>query len=195
MRPFPLLLVAAATLACAIDTTEPQKIVLQARFSSQAPPSELPNVIRYQLESGFGVIDPQPDLWAFAGFPEDLSQSEDCGGPGVHFDSFYVQDAGQIQGVIHEIIKGDNVRITVYRFSTFDPCTSKPLAVGTGTLSYHDNDFFVTASGTETFGVHIDGTVTLTNGQTATLTARNLWHVFPDGTVRRVYRNVTMRVK
>jgi hypothetical protein len=191
VRPSPLFL-AALTIACAVDSTEPRHLVAPPRFSSQSAPSELPNVIRYGIETGFGVIDPVPDLWVFAGFPEDLSQSEDCGGPGASFDTFYFQDAGQIKGVIHEIGKGDDVRISVYRFSTFDPCTSKPIAVGTGSVIYRDNDFFETGTGTETFGVHIDGIVTLAKGGTARVLARNLWHVFPDGTVSRVYRNVTV---
>jgi len=193
MRPSALLLVAALGLACVADTTEPPKLIMQPRFSSEAPPAELPNVFRYNGEAMFGVSDPNTDLWAFAGWPADFSQLERCGGPGAHFDTFYIQEAGQLSAVIHQIVKGDDVRIVVYRLSTFDFCTSQPVAVGTGSVSWHDSDFNVSGTRTETYGTHIDGTVTLTDGTSAKLTARNLWHVYPDGTTIRVYRNVTMR--
>src|SRR5437868_1914702 len=141
MRSSPLLLVAAIVMACAVDTTEPRQLVLQPQLSTQAP-SELPNVFRYSGEALFGVIDPETDLWAFAGFPDDPTQLSDCGGPGAAFNTFYFQDAGQLRNVIHEIAKGDDVNIHVYRFSTFvDPCTSAPIARGTGSVLYHDSDF------------------------------------------------------
>jgi len=196
MRPSPLLLVTAVALACAVDSTAPpRQLALQPSFTSQAPPAELPNVFRYSGEALFGVIDPETDLWAFAGFPDDPTQLTDCGGPGAVFSTFYVQDAGQLRNVIHEIVKGDEVNIHVYRFSTFvDPCTSEPIARGKGSLLYHDSDLLVTGNGTDSFGVGIYGTVTLTSGQTAKLWARNLWHIYPDGTVRRIFRRVTMNV-
>jgi hypothetical protein len=196
MRPFPLFLATGVALACAVDTTAPpSQLTLQPAFTNQAPPAELPNVFRYSGEGAFGVADAETDLFALAGFPDDPTQITDCGGPGAAFNTFYVQEAGQLRNVIHQIVKGDNVNIHVYRFSTFvDPCTSKPIARGTGSLLYHDSDVLVTGNGTDSYGVGIYGTVALTNGQTAKLWARNLWHVYPDGTVRRIFRRVTMNV-
>jgi hypothetical protein len=171
---------AAISLACATDSTEPRKLVLrQPQFTSQAAPSELPNVFRYNSESGFGVIDTESDLWAFAGFPYVASDGPRCGGSGA-MDTFYFQEAGQLQGVIHQIAKGDNVRITVYRFSTFD-CNATPIATGTGSITWHDSDYFVTGKGTESYGVHINGTVTLASGGTATVHAHSEWHVDANG--------------
>jgi hypothetical protein len=193
MRSSPLLLVTAFSLACAIDTTEPRDLVLrQPRFNAQTSPSDLPNVIRYGAESGFGVIDLESDLWAFAGFPYLAAQTPQCGGSG-QFDTFYFQEAGQLKGVIHQIANGDNVRITVYRFSTFG-CDAQPIATGTGSVRWHDSDYFVTGKGTESYGVHIDGGVSLASGGTAVLRARNEWHVDSNGP-RLIVRRVTLSAR
>ena len=196
MRPSPLLLVTAVALACAVDSTAPpSQLRLQPTFSSQAPPAELPNVLRYSGESAFTLIDTETDLRAFAGLPDDPTQLADCGGPGAAFNTFYAQDAGVLRNVIHEIVKGDDVNIHIYRLSTYvDPCTSAPIARGKGSVLYHDNDLILTGTGTDSYGVGIYGTVTLTNGQSAKVWARNLWHIYPDGTVRRIFRRVTMNV-
>lgn len=194
MRSVPQLLIAAISLACAADSTAPPNLVTQPKFSAQDQPAELPNVFRYETGTIFAVIDTKTDLWAYAGLPDDPRSLGRCGGTGT-FSSAYIQDAGQLQEVIHEIAKADNVNIHVYRLSTFTGfCTSTPIASGKGNASYHDNDYFVTGNGIEAYGNVIDGFVTLTDGRRAKVQAQNLWHVYPDGSAQVIVRKVLMNV-
>ena len=133
-------------------------------------------------------------MWAFAGLPDDPRQLAACGGTGT-FSSAYVQDAGELRQVIHEIARADNVNIHVFRASTFDSwCTSAPIASGKGKAVFHDSDFFVTGNHIEAYGTSFEGMVTLTDGRRANLAAHNLWHVYMDGSAQLIVRSVVMKV-
>lgn len=192
LRPFPLLLVSSFALACAVDTTEPRPAPLDPRLTAVSAESEFPNVVRYQDQFVVSIQDPQTDLIAFAGLPDDPAQSAFCGGP----DAFAIidfQDAGVRQGVIHSLGKGDEVNLDVYQRSTFvSPCVSTPIAEGTGRVMYVDNDAFVTGDGGNSWGFHMEGDVTLAAGGTAHLLAHNRFQILPDGTFRRVFRQVRL---
>ncbi|HEX6627675.1 MAG TPA: hypothetical protein VF105_06965 [Gemmatimonadaceae bacterium] len=192
VRLSPLLLVASFALACAVDTTEPRPGHLHAGFAAVSAAPEFPNVVRYQDQLVFSIGDPETDLIAFAGLPDDPTQNVFCGGDAA-FAIVDFQDAGVRQGVIHSLAKGDEVNLDVYQRSTFvDPCVSTPIAEGTGRVMYLDNDALVTGDGANAWGFRIEGSVTLFGGGTAHLLAHNRFQILPDGTFRRVLRQVRL---
>ena len=193
MRPSLLLLLTPFAFGCAVDTTEPPAVPLQPQLSVAAAPTDLPNVIRFRDVFVFGIIDPNTDLWAFAGLPDNPKQATECGGPDGSYAVVDIQNVGVRKEVLKVIAKGDQVNLDVYRLSTFvDICTSTPIAHGKGSISYHDNDFFETGGGNNTFGWWMGGPVTLATGGTANLLAHNLWQLLPNGTFRRVFRQVKL---
>lgn len=80
MRPFLLLLVTSFALGCAADTTEPRTARLSPQFAVATTAAEFPNVVRFRDQYVFGIQDPETDLLAIAGLPNDPKQSYWCGG-------------------------------------------------------------------------------------------------------------------
>lgn len=192
MRPSLLLLATSFALGCAVDSTGPPTAPVQPRLVAATAGPEFPNVVRFQGEFVFSIQDPTTDLIAWAGAPDDPAAAIPCGGD-QPFAIVDFQDAGVRQDVIHRLVKGDPVNLHVFRLSTFvNPCVSSPIAVGEGRLMYVDNDAFLSGSGTNSWGFRMGGEVTLVGGGTAHLMAHNRFQVFPDGTFRRVFRQVRM---
>lgn len=192
MRPSLLLLVSSFALGCAVDSTEPPTAPFHARMAAVAAGPEFPNVIRFQDQFWFGIQDPETDLIAFAGLPDDPKQSAACSGsePYAIVD---IQFAGVRQEVIHALAKGDEVNLHVYQLSTFQGfCVSSPIAQGKGRIVYVDNDAFVTGTGANSWGFRMGGDVSLVGGGSAHLIAHNRWQILPDGTFRRVFRQVRL---
>jgi hypothetical protein len=192
MRASPLLLTSFFALACAVDSTEPRPLPLQPRLAAVTAEPEFPNVVRFQLEFVVSIQDPEADLYAFAGLPDDPAQSAFCGGD----DAFAVldfQDAGIRKGAVHSWGKGSDVNLHVYQRSTFvDPCISSPIAAGKGRVMYVDNDAFLTGDAGVSWGFRMGGDVTLVGGGSAHLIAHNRFLIHPDGTFRRVFREVRL---
>jgi hypothetical protein len=191
MRASLLLLLTPFAVGCAVDTTGPRPIPFQSRLSVAAASEESPKIMRFRDQFVFGILDTKTDLIAFAGLPDDISRSLDCGGT----DPFAVVDFKSVEvreGIIHLLVRGEDVNLDVYQLSTFeDVCTSTPIAHGKGTIKYHDNDVFET--GTEnTFGWWAGGPVSLASGGSANLLMHNQWQLLPDGTFRRIFRQVKL---
>ena len=192
MRPSPLLLVSSFALACAVDSTSPPSAPLHPRLDVAVEGPESPNVIRFQDQFVISIQDPETDLWAFAGLPDDPTQSAFCGGD-EPFAIVDFHDAGIRQGVEHLVAKGDEVNLDVYQRSTFvSPCVSTPIAEGTGRVMYVDNDAFLAGDGGNSWGFRMGGDVTLVGGGSAHLMAHNHFQILPDGTFRRVFRQVRL---
>lgn len=134
-------------------------------------PSVLPNVFRFEGILVVGVIDVEADLAAVAGVPADRSTHPACGGDAE--PTIAVQDAGQIQGVIHRLMSDGDVPIGVYRWSTFSGyCVTEPLAHGTGRITSTDNDLTFSGTRTNSWGYNIGGDVTvLETGESQRLNA------------------------
>jgi hypothetical protein len=191
MRPSPLLLVSSFALACAVDSTSPPSTPLHPRLDATAAAPEFPNVVRFQDQFVVSIQDPETDLIAFAGLPDDPTQSASCGGD-EPFGIIDFHSAGLRQGVEHVVAKGE-VNLDVYRLSTFaGPCVSTPIAEGTGRVIYTDNDAFITGNGGVSWGFRMEGHVTLVGGGSAHLLAHNRFQVLPDDTFRRVFRQVRL---
>lgn len=191
MRPYPLLLLPAFALGCAVDTTAPRPIPFHPLLSVTAADEESPKIMRFSDQFAFGILDTKTDLIGFAGLPDDISQSPDCGGT----DSYAIVDIRQVEvreDVFHWLVRGHDVNLDVYQLSTFvDLCTSTPVAHGRGTLKYHDNDLIETGR-ENTFGWWAAGPVTLASGGSANLLEHNLWQLLPTGTFRRIFRQVKL---
>lgn len=187
-----LLLATPFALGCAADSVGPPTIPLQPRLSAVTGGPEFPNVVRFQGEFVFAIQDPETDLIALAGAPDDPAAAVPCGGD-EPFATVDFQEAGVRQGVIHALVKGDDVNLHVYQRSTFvNPCVSSPIAVGEGRLMYVDNDLFASGTRANSWGFRMGGDVTLVGGGTAHLMAHNRFQILPDGTFRRVFRQVRL---
>jgi hypothetical protein len=57
---------------------------------------------------------------------------------------------------------------------------------------YVDNDAFITANGSNAWGYRMGGEVSLVGGGSAHLLAHNRFQILPDGTFRRVFRQVRL---
>jgi hypothetical protein len=188
--PPPLLLVSSFALACAVDSTSPPRALLQPRLDVTVAAPEFPNVVRFQDQFVFAIADPETDLFAIAGLPDDPTQEIGCGGsePYAIVDFQFVG-----QDVIRALAKGDDVNLDVYRRSTFvSSCVSTPIAEGIGRVVYVDNDAFITGVGGNSWGFNMEGDVTLVGGGRAHLLAHNRFQILPDGTFRRVFRQVRL---
>lgn len=187
-----LLLVTPFAFGCAVDSTAPPSAPLRPRLNAVTAGAEFPNVIRFQSQFVFGIQDPTTNLIAFAGLPDDPAQSVACGGS-EPFATVDIQLSGVRQEVFHRLAKGDDVNLHVYQRSTFvNICVSTPIAEGTGRLMNLDNDLFASGTGANTWGFRMVGTVTLAAGGTAHLHAHNRFQILPDGTFRRIFRQVTL---
>ena len=167
----------------------------QVRLSVVASNAESPNVIRFSNNTfSFGIIDTKTDLVAFAGLPNNPKNATACdNGTDDSYSFVDIHEAGVRQDAIKFMAKGNDVNLDVYRLSTFEGfCVSNTIAHGVGKISYHDNDFFETGGGNNTFGWHMDGPVTLTDGSVSNLMAHNLWQLLPNGLFRRIYRQVKL---
>jgi hypothetical protein len=192
IHPSPLLLVSSFALACAVDSTSPPSAPLHPQLDVAAAGPEFPNVVRFRDQFVISIQDPETDLIAFAGLPDDPTQSAFCGGD-EPFAIVDFHDAGVRQGVDRLVAKGDEVNLDVYQRSTFvSPCVSTPIAEGTGRVMYLDNDAFITANGANSWGFRMEGDVTLVGGGSAQLMAHNHFQILQDGTFRRLFRQVRL---
>ncbi|HEU4747633.1 MAG TPA: hypothetical protein VFS56_03965, partial [Gemmatimonadaceae bacterium] len=165
---------------------------VQPRLSVVTAGSEFPNVVRFEGQFVFFIFDPETGLVALAGAPDDPAQAAPCGGD-EPFATVDFQEAGVRQGVIHALVKGDEVNLHVFQLSTFvNACVSTPIASGKGRLMYTDNDVFLSGTRANSWGFRMGGDVTLVGGGTAHLMAHNHFQVLPDGTFRRLFRQVRL---
>jgi hypothetical protein len=194
MRRLSLFLAAVMATGCAGDSTAPDAITVQGAPSALMDGgSAEPNVVRFGSEYFFGITDTETDLLAFAGLPADPKNWYGCfGGEPLQTVSF--QYTGLQQDAIKGLMSSGNVNLVVYRNSTYQGiCWSTPIATGTGRVTYVDNNVFGTPTthGDE-YGWHMEGTVTLANGTSAHLIAHNRWQALPNGTFRRIFRQVRL---
>lgn len=191
-HPSPLLLVSSFALACAVDSTSPPSAPLHPRLDVSVAGPESPNVIRFQDQFFFGIQDPETDLIAVAGLPDDPKQAPVCGGS-EPFAVVDIQEVGVQPDVVHVLLKGDEVNLNVYQLSTYAGfCVSSPIATGTGRLMYLDNDAYLAGGGGNSWGFRMGGRVSLVGGGSAHLMAHNRFQILPDGTFRRVFRQVRL---
>lgn len=154
---------------------------------------DVPNVIRYGANFAFGIQDPATNLIAFAGLPANPRNFVSCGGTELASVAD-VQNAGVRQEVIHALVKADDVALHVYDRAAYRGiCVSTPIASGVGRLAYVDNDRDVTGEGANSWGFRMNGAVTLLlEGTSAHLEAHNRFIIWPDGSFRRIYRQVRL---
>jgi hypothetical protein len=192
MRPFKPMVLVFLALACSSDPTATPASSVQARYSVANLSSESPNVYRFRDQFFTGIFDLNTDLVAFAGFPDDPKKLVDCGG----IETFQVADiqfVGILQRAIKALVVNDHANLDVYRLSTFEGfCVSTPLAHGVGRVMYTDSDVFYTGGKNDTWGYRMEGPVTLAAGGTTHLLAHNRWQIQPDGTLRRIFRQVRL---
>jgi hypothetical protein len=194
MRPFPALCLALLAVACADPnpTGPPSSSKLRPGFVVANSAANGPNVIRFKDFFATLILDPVTDLVAWGGLPANPMQLIDCGGA-EDVQIADVHGAGLLQDALKALIKLDPANLHVYRLSTFvDPCVSTPLARGSGRVMYTDSDIFDSGRATDSWGYRMEGTVTLASGGTAHLLAHNRWQVLPDGTLRRIFRQVKL---
>jgi hypothetical protein len=162
-------------------------------FNYSNGPSNLPNVFRFDgIVGGAAVVDPETDLIAFDGLPDNPADASICGGTEEIANLADFQVNGDLTGVFHLLAQAE-LNIHVYRLSTFvDICTSVPLAQGTGRLIINDNDAAVSGTRANSFGHRLNGPVTLADGSTAHLAAHSRFLIEPDGTFRQVSSGVTL---
>jgi hypothetical protein len=193
MSSFRLLFLSVLLVGCAVDQTAPRQVRRVSVLNYLNALSDVPNVIRFGSEFSFGIIDTDTDLAAFAGLPDNPKASIACIDGTDAFQSADIQISGVRSDVLKFIAKSGDMHLDVYRLSTFEGfCVSDPIAHGVGRISYHDNDYFETGGGNNTYGWQMGGPVNLTNGQSANLFAHNLWQLLPNGTFRRIYRQVKL---
>lgn len=146
-------------------------------------PSNLPNVFRFEgIVGGALVFDPETDLIAIDGLPDNPADASICGGTEEIANLADFQVSGDLRDVFHVLAQSE-LNIHVYRLSTFESiCTSEPIAQGRGRLIINDNDAGVSGTRTNSFGHRLNGPVTLAGGGTAHLAAHTRFLIQPDGT-------------
>ena len=190
MRRNPLLVVALAMLvgACEDLATEPDIATAPTpSFSFDQGPSELPNVLR---AGGFIVsafVDFETDLAVFVGAPEDPGTDRICGGTGQR-QFTPAQWVGDFEEVVKQLALNDEMHILVYSpipASAIEAlCATEPYATGTGRFLRTDNDFFGFAGRANAVTEQVHGTVELSEGGPARLSATFRALGAPDGTLR-----------
>lgn len=196
MHPRSLLLVVFAAFGCADPATSPRplKVPTDPVLATGAQPSELPNVIRFKDVIIFQIVDEKSGLIAAGGLPDNLRESDICGGTAeAHFGVVEVQWVGLQQAIIKAQARGEG-NLDVYDLATFtDFCADAPIAHGTGTIAGHTNDLFMTSGRAFLFGFSMQGTVTLASGGTAQLSANVLEQISASGEFRPTVSQVRLR--
>jgi hypothetical protein len=151
-------------------------------FNYSNGPSNLPNVFRFDgIVGGALVFDPETDLIAIDGLPDNPGDASICGGTEEIANLANFQVSGDLSGVFHVLAQSE-LNIHVYRLSTFESiCTSEPIAQGRGRLIINDNDAAVSGTRTNSFGHRLIGPVTLADGSTAQLAAHSRFLIKQDG--------------
>jgi hypothetical protein len=184
----------ALTLGCGYTPpTGPDPNTSAPQFNFSNGPSNLPHVFRFEgMFGGAAVVDPETDLVAFDGLPENPADLTECGGTDGILNLADFQVSGDLSGVFHLLAQAE-LNIHVYRLSTFvDICTSEPLAQGTGRLIINDNDAAVSGNRTNSFGHRLNGPVTLAGGGIAHLAAHSRFLIEREGTFRHVTSGITL---
>jgi len=194
MRTIPILLITAIALGCTPDPTAPASLTSQHSQPALMSASQAePNVIRFGSEYFFGITDTDTDLLAFAGLPTDPKNWYGCGGTEPP-QTVSFQYTGLQQDAIKGLMSDGDVNLVVYQYSTYQGiCWSTPIAQGKGRVTYVDNNvFFSPTTHGDEYGWHMEGAVTLASGGGAHLMAHNRWQALPNGTYRRIFRQVLL---
>jgi hypothetical protein len=194
MRTIPILLFAAVALGCSPDPTAPASLISQhPQLALMDATQAAPNVIRFGSQYYFGITDTETDLIAFAGLPADPKNWYGCWGS-EPLQTVSFQYTGLQQDAIKGLMSDGNVNLVVYQYSTYQGfCWSTPVAQGKGRVTYVDNNvFFTPTTHGDEYGWHMEGPVTLASGGAANLLAHNRWEALPNGTDRRIFRQVRL---
>jgi hypothetical protein len=122
------------------------------------------------------------DICAGGAFPSEVTE-HDVVGP---------------DGRLHVLVQAKSLPAAVWSVLTIDPCADlqgvTPLAEGTAQGRYTDNDFFGNGSGAGSFGVAIQGRMTLTaTGEPVQLHAKFRNVFLPDGTIKLPVNEIILR--
>ncbi len=185
----------AAALACnesPTASTPPPLASTRPAFSYGNGPAALPNLFRYSDPFAIGMMDVEADLVAIAGLPDDVYNIAVCGGTDPFQDATF-QDVGTLRDVVHRLVVRDHVNLHVFLVSTFVYCVSSTeVARGTGKVVYTNNDVFGTGNGGNSWGIRIEGDVTLSGGGEAFLHAQAQMLAGPDGAPQFVHTKVSL---
>lgn len=149
-----------------------------------------PSVLPYVLRSGGRVIsaflDVERDIVLIVGAPEDPSTDVVCGGTEPR-QFIPVQWVGEFFEITKQLALQKSANLVVYSpipaSLAAALCGTSPIASGTGFYLRTDNDFFGAGGRGNAFSEHVHGTLELTAGGAANLTAVFHGVGLPDGTL------------
>ena len=182
-----VLLCAALLTACDDTGTGPLPLPA-AGYNFTNAPAELPNVLRSGGRVISAFFDLEQDMLVVAGAPEDPRTDRLCGGTELR-QFIPVQWVGDLADLVKQLAMLDAINILVYQPVPAGPdvalCATEPMATGTGRLLRTDNDFRGVFGRANAVFEHVQGTVLLTDGGLARLSAR--FHALgsPAGDLRR----------
>jgi hypothetical protein len=192
VRSVTLAVLAFALAACDRAPTEPTELLspVPIQFDFLNGPDDLPNLFRYEGHVGFAIRDNEAQLLVRAGLPANIADLTVCGGT-VPFQPVSIQTSGELQGVLHELRMGSDLRLTVFDLTNFSGiCQSTPIGTGEGRAMYTDNDLNLSLTRGNSFGLRILGVVYDPGGQRYQLSAESRSVILPDGTFKPVLQRV-----
>jgi hypothetical protein len=182
-----MMLFAVLVAACADSATAPS-LTQGVSLNFANGPGELPNVLRSGGRIVSAFVDVEQDMLVVVGAPADPTTDQLCGGSELR-QFVPVQWVGDFNDVVKQLALLDPINILVYQPIPATPvaalCATDPIATGTGRYLRTDNDFFGAFGRANAVIEHVHGTVELTDGGQARLSAR--FHALgsPTGQLRR----------
>ena len=190
--------VVASCDAPARTPTEPPRAAAPPQMDFSNGPSELPHVVRSDVNLFFVIADFERDLVVVSGAPEDASQLAICGGTEGP-EPVPVQFVGSDEGVIKALSVARDTYIRVYSpigsfrgFFRRKLCLTTPIAEGYGTHLRTDNDLTAAGGRGNSATEKMYGTLQLATGGTARLNATFHYTYLPDGTLQQLKSTVDL---
>jgi hypothetical protein len=188
----------APLAACDTPATQPEPAsVPRPFFAFTQGPSELPNVLR----SGGMVIsvfaDFDADMLVIVGAPDNPREDRICGGDEPR-QFVPAQWVGDFDDVVKQLALLDEINVLVLQpippTAAEALCATEPIAYGTGRFLRTDNDFFgAFTRGANAVTELVHGTVTLSGGGLAILSARFQALASPEGILQWIDTTVRLR--
>ena len=192
----PALLLTALVAACEQPLNLPMSATATAGLSIGNAPPELPNVLRSGGRVISAFVDFEEDMAVIVGAPDDPMSDRVCGGTGLR-QFIPVLWVGDFDGIVKQLAQLDAINILVYKpipsTAAEALCATEPLAVGTGRFLRTDNDFFGFLGRANAVTELVQGTVALSNGGLANLSARFQALGTRDGQIARFETTIQLQ--
>lgn len=152
-----------------------------------------PNVFRYEGGILEVLFDRETSLVLTVGLPADPTDVLlFCGGLS-ELDLVPIQHAGLLQDAFNTLILARDVHIHVWHVTANDFCIDPPIAQGTGTFTFRDNDRPNVGPGSNTWGFSIQGTLDdLIHGGKVRVIAAEHSLILPDGSFRVLRQSIDL---